>query len=203
MKIIKRLAIGLLAGLLLLAMAGCSKKGTDSRTLDHFTKAFEDAGHSVVTLFCLPAHLDRGGRGEQCSPAKRLCRPGKRASDARPYKAAALCCKALLSPAYSNRGGRGEPLFACIARVFGVYCEQSKGKRGYACEYSPQKRRAAADASPGAGPRAAGGGGAGGKPGHNAAGKRGRDVYRGAGGWFARGGRAVHLPNPGRQELDV
>ena len=43
MKIIKRLAIGLLAGLLLLAMAGCSKKGTDSRTLDHFTKAFEDA----------------------------------------------------------------------------------------------------------------------------------------------------------------
>ena len=48
MKIIKRLAIGLLAGLLLLAMAGCSKKGTDSRTLDHFTKAFEDAGHSVA-----------------------------------------------------------------------------------------------------------------------------------------------------------
>lgn len=47
MKIIKRLAIGLLAGLLL-AMAGCSKKGTDSRTLDHFTKAFEDAGHSVA-----------------------------------------------------------------------------------------------------------------------------------------------------------
>ena len=42
MKIIKRLAIGLLAGLLL-AMAGCSKKGTDSRTLDHFTKAFEEA----------------------------------------------------------------------------------------------------------------------------------------------------------------
>ena len=48
MKIIKRLAIGLLAGLLLLAMAGCSKKETDSRTLDHFTKAFEDAGHSVA-----------------------------------------------------------------------------------------------------------------------------------------------------------
>lgn len=32
MKIIKRLAIGLLAGLLLLAMAGCSNKETDSRT---------------------------------------------------------------------------------------------------------------------------------------------------------------------------
>ena len=34
-------------------------------------------------------HLDRGGRGEQCSPAKQPRRPGKRAGDARPYRAAA------------------------------------------------------------------------------------------------------------------
>ena len=47
MKLIKRLGLSLLASLLLLALAACSRQETDNRTLDHFTNAFKEAGLAI------------------------------------------------------------------------------------------------------------------------------------------------------------
>lgn len=47
MKLIKRVCLSLLAGLLLLGLTACSRQETDSRTLDHFADAFREAGLSI------------------------------------------------------------------------------------------------------------------------------------------------------------